>query len=43
VTAQVNLRYGLVGQSDYDQEWNGAKFMGFPKGEGRFLPVEPID
>jgi len=37
------LRHALVSADDYDKEWNNAKFMGFAKGEGSFLPEDAID
>jgi hypothetical protein len=43
VTAQVNLKHGLVDQDDFDLNWHGAKFMGFPMGQGSFMPEEPHD
>lgn len=30
----------LMKSEDYDDKWHDAKFMGFPKGEGGFIPKE---
>lgn len=37
------MKHALVETKDYDNIWNGAKFMGFDKGEGIFIPEDPID
>ena len=47
VTRQVELKYKFSkepGQEiSYDDEWSNSLFMGFPKGEGRFLPESECD
>ena len=43
VTRQVEIKFKLAKDTDemaieYDDKWDDSLFMGFPKGEGRFLP-----
>jgi len=37
------MKHALVETKNYDNIWNGAKFMGFNKEEGSFIPEDPID
>lgn len=47
VTRQVETRFKFAkepGQEiKYDDEWSSSLFMGFPKGEGRFMPESEQD
>lgn len=40
VTSEVNMRFQLAQQSDYDALWHNSLFMGFALGEARFEPVD---
>ena len=40
VTSQVEIKFKLSKtQQEYDDQWSDALFMGFEKGEGRFMPA----
>ena len=43
VTTQVQVRHKFTRQGAYDEQWDASRFMGFEKGEGRFLPETEKD
>jgi DNA polymerase eta len=48
VTQQVNLKYSLLGEMNFPKEfnlegWKNAYMMGYPKGEGLFIPESELD
>ena len=43
VTTQVKVRHKHTKETAYDSDWANARFMGFEKGEGKFLPSTEKD
>ena len=43
VTTQVQVRHKFTKLKSYDDRWQDARFMGFEKGQGNFLPQTEIE